>query len=113
MPYDLFPHLRNKRYEHNTLGPQALHQVSLVQAPESCLINGAYCGSITGGLATDDRFVRWKHASDFSVTWRLVTYNDNYPREDSPRVATSARLFHGSKCLAIMLPKAAITLPTE
>src|ERR1019366_1109137 len=53
---------------HDTLGPQALDQVSLVRTRESCLINGAYRGPIPGVLATDDRFVRWKHASDFSVT---------------------------------------------
>jgi len=68
VPDDLSPYLRNKGYEHNTLGPQTLDQVSLVRTPESCLINGPYYGPIPGVLATDDRFVRCKHACDFSVT---------------------------------------------
>jgi hypothetical protein len=68
VPDDSLLEFDDQREQHSTFSAQALDQVSLVRTPESCLINGAYRGPIPGALATDDRFVRWKHASDFSVT---------------------------------------------
>jgi hypothetical protein len=76
VPYYLSPHLRNKRYEYNTLGPQALDQVSLVRTPESCLINGTNPEPISGILGTAYSLVRRKHAVDSTVTGQFVGVSD-------------------------------------